>query len=174
MFRIVDIEGKARLVSQQPLGSGEFDAIELALGTRRFRARKIGFIAARKAEAAERIVTHWNGRESANEARLGDYVVTNLGTDRRVLRDRDGNANIYVIRGETFASLYLPTGETSDHGTIHRAIGEVEALPLPGGFEIVAPWGEVQRGAAGYLIRNGNDIYGNHQETFDATYERLS
>ena len=81
--------------------------------------------------------------------------------------------NVYVIAAERFAGLYEPTSENSEHGLIYRAKGVVSVLSLPGGFDIVAPWGERQRGASGYLLLNGDEVYGSSREAFDATYEVL-
>ncbi len=43
----------------------------------------------------------------------------------------------------------------------------MSALPLPGGFDILAPWGERQTGASGYLLLNGDEVYGSSHEAFD-------
>jgi hypothetical protein len=47
----------------------------------------------------------------------------------------------------------------------------VDAIRLPGGFDIAAPWGERQRVPSGYLILNGSEVYGSNAEAFRATYE---
>jgi hypothetical protein len=47
----------------------------------------------------------------------------------------------------------------------------VDAIRLPGGFDIAAPWGERQQAPSGYLILSGGEVYGNNAETFAATYE---
>ena len=47
----------------------------------------------------------------------------------------------------------------------------MSALSLPGGFDIVAPWGERQTGASGYLLLNGDEVYGISRDAFEATYE---
>ena len=54
---------------------------------------------------------------------------------------------------------------------MYRAKGVVSAIALPGGFDIVAPWGERETAPAGYLLLNGTEVYGCNQETFVATYE---
>ena len=90
----------------------------------------------------EMIETHSNGKETTNTARPGDYIVTNLSPQREPLLDRDGHLNIYVIRAAKFADLYEPTGERGAHGAVYRAKGVVSAIPLPGGFDIAARWGE--------------------------------
>ena len=81
--------------------------------------------------------------------------------------------NVYVILAERFADLYEPASRQSEHGTVHRAKGIVSALPLPGGLDIAAPWGERQTASAGYLLCNGAEVYGSNKETFEATYEIL-
>ena len=81
--------------------------------------------------------------------------------------------NVYVIAADKFPALYERTSEKGAHGAISRAKGMVSALPLPGGFDILAPWGERQRGASGYLLLNGAEVYGASREAFEATYEVL-
>ena len=56
-------------------------------------------------------------------------------------------------------------------GAIYKAKGEVQALLFSGGFELVAPWGEPQQGPEGYLLLNGDEVYGNNRATFDTSYE---
>jgi hypothetical protein len=135
------------------------------------RARKVGYVAARPASAGEVVETRWNGKVTTNTARAGDWVVTNLTAQREPLRDRAGNLDIYIIAADRFAGLYEPTGEDGEIGTIYRAKGVVDAIRLPGGFDIAAPWGERQQASSGYLILNGGEVYGNNAETFAATYE---
>ena len=102
-----------------------------------------------------------------------DWVVANLAPDAGILRDKGGNANIYAIRAKKFASLYRRAKGQNEFGDIYRATSQVEALYLSGGFEILAPWGEIQQADAGYLLRNGGEVYGNHKETFETTYELI-
>jgi hypothetical protein len=137
------------------------------------RARKIGFVAARKAKKPEVVETRWNGQETTNRARVADWIVTNLDPQQKPLRDDEGNVNRYVIPAEGFADLYEPTEGRNAYGAVYRAKGVVDAVALPGGFDIVAPWGERQTAPSGYLLCNGTDVYGNNTETFEATYQRL-
>ena len=153
------------------LTPADFADIAKELGQTPKRARKVGFIAARRAETSEAVETRWNGKETANIARPGDWVVTNLSPQREPLRDGDGCLNTYVIVQEKFSSLYEPTSENSEHGAVYRAKGVVATLSLPGGFDIIAPWGERQTGPAGHLLLSGDEVYGNNDETFAATYE---
>jgi hypothetical protein len=134
------------------------------------RARKVGFVAARPARQDVKIETRWNGTETTNTARKGDWIVTNLSPEQKALRDREGHLNTYVIRADRFHHLYEPTGAQNELGAVHRAKGVVEAIRLPGGFDIMAPWGERQRSPEGYLLCNGIEVYGNNAETFAATY----
>ena len=46
-----------------------------------------------------------------------------------------------------------------------------QVLYFAGGFELVAPWGELQQVPEGYLLLNGTEVYGNNRETFDTSYE---
>ena len=163
--------GAARLEADAKLTSADFADIAKELGQAPKRARKIGHVAARRAERSEVIETRWNGKETTNTARVGDWIVTNLSLKREPLRDREGHVNTYVIVPEKFAELYEPTPEKSELGDVYRAKGVVLALQLPGGFDIVAPWGERQTGSAGHLLLNGDEVYGANAETFAATYE---
>jgi hypothetical protein len=152
------------------LTPADFTRIAAELGQTPIRARKIGYVAAREATATETVETHWNGKETTNTARKGDFIVTNLTPQRLPLRDAEGRENTYVIAADKFAGLYAPTSERNEFGAIYRAKGVVSALPLPGGFDILAPWGERQTGASGYLLLNGTEVYGVVGEAFETTY----
>ena len=171
MHRIVRTGGKARLEADAVLTPADFARIAEELGETPVRARKVGYVAAREATTSEMVETRSNGKETTNTARPGDFIVTNLSPQREPLRDRDGRTNVYVIVPERFAALYEPTGEASPHGAVYRAKGIVSALRMPGGFDILAPWGERQTGASGYLLLNGDEVYAASRAAFDATYE---
>ncbi len=117
--------------------------------------------------------TRWNGKETEARAAKGDWIVTALGPDLAPLRDDEGHTNVYVIKADKFAELYEPAAAATSHGPAFRSRGVVEAIRLTGGFEIQAPWGETQRAADGWLLLNGGEVYGNHRDTFAATYEIL-
>ena len=87
--------------------------------------------------------------------------------------DAEGSVNTYAIKPEKFTQLYEPAAGVTEYGSVFRARGVVEALFLSGGFEIKAPWGETQRAKAGYLLLNGDEVYGNNRDVFDATYAVL-
>ena len=162
---------KPRLVATRQLTPADFRAVAVKLGKRPQTARRIGLVAARQATSSERVETRWNGRESQNTAAPGDWVVTNLSTLGKVLRDKAGFTNVYVIRADKFASLYdRHTGET-EAGAIYKAKGDVQVLYFAGGFELVAPWGELQQAPEGYLLLNDAEVYGNNRETFVTSYE---
>ncbi len=176
MFTIVHTgpgRDAVRIESDARLTPVEFKRIARDLVRPIVCARKVGFIAARPAQADETVETRWNGTETTNTACKGDWIVTNLSPEQQALRDREGHANTYVIQAERFPDLYEPTGAQNEHGAVYRAKGIVLAIRLPGGFDIVAPWGKRQRSADGYLILNGEEVYGNNAETFEATYERV-
>jgi hypothetical protein len=168
----VGIPPAIRLSAPQGVTPTDFDRIAAEV-TPPVRARKTGFVAARTATAREAVETRWNGAETKNVAEPGDIVATNLDPDGVALRDAAGNLNTYVIRAARFPELYEPTGRATEHGPMHRARTVVEAIHLPGGFEILAPWGEIQRADDGYLLRSGTEVYGNARGTFEATYEIL-
>ena len=177
MFEIVKrglMRDLARLVSDAELSQSDFKAVCDALEEAPVAARKVGFVAARPAHDVEVVSTQWEGEETSNTTEPGDWVVTNLSVDQEVLRDVDGNANTYVIKAQKFSQLYGVTDAANSFGDIYRSKGEVMSVFLPGGFDILAPWGERQNARSGYLLLNGDEVYGNQTETFRATYERLS
>ena len=163
----------ARVIATDTLGKTEFHRIAAMLGAPAVTARKTGSVAAHKAGNAQRVETRWNGKESANDAAPGDWIVTALGPDGQALRDGEGSTNVYVVREDKFSELYEPSNLASSAGPVFRPKGVVEAIRLEGGFEIEAPWGELQRGDDGWLLLNGDEVYGNHRDTFAATYEIL-
>lgn len=168
---------KIRLVALEGVDATQFDEVARQIGSAARRAKKFGFVAARQAVTAETVETRWNGKETENTAQPGDFVVTALTEGREVLRDGAGHANVYVIRAQKFPELYDVARElrhaskaAREAGDIYRPKGVVDALRLTGGFEIKAPWGEVQSAPSGYLLRNGLEVYGNNRETFEASY----
>jgi hypothetical protein len=131
-------------------------------------------VAVRPAKAGEVVETQWNGKETQNTAAHGDWIATNLSPDREVLRDSAGQANTYVIHPEKFASLFDRHVGNTEFGAIYKPKGTVQALHFSAGFEILAPWGEMQQSPDGYLVLNETEVYGNNRQTFDATYEIVS
>lgn len=172
MFRIEDgAPGMGlRLIAPGQLSRNDFRSIAEQLSAVPFRARKLGFIAARTTARCERIETHWNGQETTATAEVGDWIATNMDAHGHLLRDARGNLNVYVIKADRFPELYERVTGANEHGEVFRPRGSIEAVFLPGGFEILAPWGETQRADAGYLIDNGSEVYGNAKETFERTY----
>jgi hypothetical protein len=172
-FRIqtVGLLRRKRLIAQQQLTPADFRAVAVKLGQTPRRAHRTGLVAARQATAQENIETRWNGKESQDTAAPGDWIITNLSARGRVLRDKEGHTNVYVIRADRFSTLYdRDTGRT-EHGEIYKAKGSVEVLYLGAGFELMAPWGEVQKGDDGYLILNNQEVYGNNRATFKESYD---
>ncbi|MGO8955710.1 MAG: hypothetical protein ACLPWS_04220 [Rhodomicrobium sp.] len=162
-----------RLVSDAVLKPDDFDAIADALGQTPVRARKISCVAACRALEPTAVETRWQGEVTKNEARPGDWIVTNLDMRNEPLRDAAGSINRYVIRTETFERLYDRAPGETEWGPVFKAKGTVEALELPGGLDIPASWGERQTIEKGYLLRNGTSVYGNDAKSFCATYEIL-
>ncbi len=162
--------GWKRLIADRRLWREDFFSIARTLRRVPFCAYKVGEVAARIARKRERIQTFWDGVETVNIARKGDFIVTNLGPDRDALRGPDGALNSYVIREERFAELYEPVGIDTFFGPAHRARGGVRAYRLIGGFDIVAPWGERMAAESGFLILNGDDVYGAHRDAFHRSY----
>jgi hypothetical protein len=162
---------KQRLVSDSVLKTVDFKNVGKAIGVKPFSARKIAFVAARTTRRAKDIETRWNGKETWNTAKPGDFIVTNLTRRKTILRDQAGNVNTYVIKAKTFAKLYAPVSGKNKKGAFYKAKSVVEAIELSGGFDILAPWGQRERAPKGYLLLNGKDVYGNNAGTFQATYE---
>jgi len=175
MYRIelIGARRRRRVISEAALGEPEFRRIAADVGVVPRRARKTGLVAARVAVGGEHVETRWNGKETEARAAAGDWIVTALGGDLAPLRDDEGHKNVYVIKADRFPDLYEPTGRTTPDGATYRSKGVVEAIRVTGGFEIRAPWGETQRAADGWLLLNGGEVYGNHRDTFAATYELL-
>ncbi len=138
-----------RLIASEKMSADDFDELAKRLNSPIARARKIGFVAAQQAQKEQLIETLWNGKESQITAQTGDWIVTNLTPDLTILRDEDGNANIYAIRADKFPALYKRHEGANSFGDIYRAISQVDCLYLSGGFEIMAPWGELQRADSG-------------------------
>lgn len=177
MFMIVRSGAQAadaRLKSNSVLTPADFQRIANELGIPPIRARKIGYVAVRKAANSEVVETHSNGKETTNTARAGDYVVTNLSPQRTPLRDRDGHLNVYVIEAARFPDLYEPAGGDTLQGPVYRAKGVISAIALPGGFDITAPWGERQKAASGYLLLYHDMVYGGSHLAFEATHAILA
>jgi hypothetical protein len=176
-FRITAVEsGKARLVSSERLHASDFRPIAAELLVAPVRARKSGYVAARRAVQREIVETRWNGVETNNIAHPGDWIVTSLTPQQRALRDAEGRVNAYVLFAETFAKLYEPTAGLNHFGAIYRPQGKVPVLAVsfPGGFDILLINGERQRAPSGYLLLNSDVVYGDNAQTFEATYELLA
>jgi hypothetical protein len=165
---------KPRLKSARRLDVDDFRALCEMLRKSPIRARKIGYVAARRAQMRQHFETHWNGKESEITAEIGDWIVTTLSPAGAPMRDAEGHLNTYAIKPERFNELYEATDTETEFGRVYRAKGVVEALFLSGGFEIEAPWGEKQSANAGYLLLSGNEVYGNNRDTFEATYAVMS
>jgi hypothetical protein len=177
VFRIVHTgpgRDAVRVEADSRLTPEDFKRIASDLVRPVVRAHKVGLVAARLAEAVEAVETRWNGTETTNTACKGDWIVTDLSPSQEPLRDGEGELNTYVIQAERFRDLYEPTGAGSEFGAVYRARCAVDAVRLPGGFDIVGPWGERQTSPDGYLMCNGSEVYGNAAETFAATYEIVS
>ena len=173
MYRIefIGTRRRRRVIAETALDANEFQQIAADLGVVPRRARKTGLVAARKAVGDEPVETRWNGKETEARATTGDWIATTLDANLAPLRDDEGHKNVYVIKAARFPELYEPTGQTTPDGAIYRSKGLVEAIRVTGGFEIRAPWGETQRASNGWLLLNGGEVYGNHRDTFAATYE---
>jgi predicted acylesterase/phospholipase RssA len=160
-----------RLTSNAILTPADFEALTKQLSVDPLLAQKIGFVAARRAEKIEKVDTISDGYETTNTANVGDRIVTNMSLHGAALRDPGGRLNTYVIRGDAFERLYEATDRQSELGALFRAKGTVTVVELPGSFDILAPWKERQKAKAGYLVRNGDEIYGIEKSIFHRTYD---
>lgn len=120
------------------------------------------------------LVTEWKGEWTQNTAEPGDWIVTSLNPDRSVMRDSAGKENSYVIAAHRFDTLYERAPGECEFGAMFGAKSVVEALRFSGGLDIAAPWGERQTMPDGYLLRNGDEVYGNERWTFETAYQPLS
>jgi hypothetical protein len=163
-------QDQPRLQCNRVLDPAQFRSIAQALGVVPFKARKFARVAASKATRAEVVDSLWNGKETSNTAQPSDWIVTTLTASGEALRDAAGNLNRYVVAARTFPALYAESGGSSEHGGLYAAKTTIEAIKLAGGFDIVAPWGQRMSAPSGYLLLNGEEVYGNNAETFEATY----
>ena len=144
------------LTSTGILTASDFGALAKELSVDPLLAQKFGFVAARRAETAERVDTHSEGHETTNIANVGDWIITNMTPYGEALRDSTGRLDTYVIKADDFERRYVPVHRHSEFGALYSAKGTVWAIELPGSFDILGPWQERQKGKAGYLIRNGD------------------
>jgi hypothetical protein len=165
-----------RIVAARRLDAQAFRDTARGLGAAIGRYRKTAKVAAQPAAERQTVITHWNGEETRNIAESGDMLVTTLNADGSPALDTDGHVNTYVIGPARFEALYRAAGEPApqpEYGALFEARGEVEAFLAPGGFEIMAPWGEMERAASGYIVLNGEDVYGVAGEVFAQTYAKM-
>jgi hypothetical protein len=174
MYKIVKFLWRRRLTSDAVLKREDFDKIAADLGRSPVRARKIARVAACRVQEDMDFETRWGGEVTANRAKRGDWIVTNLNKDDTPLLDPAGNKNQYVVTAAGFEQRYdRAVGEAIGLGPLFQAKAtvEVDTLKFGAGLDILAPWGERQTIKSGYLLRNGADIYGNDEKAFLSTYE---
>jgi hypothetical protein len=159
----------ARLIASSTLTADDFQEAARQLGTIPEKARKSTLVWAEKCTEARRVDTFWNGQETTNYARHGDWIVTNLDETGEPLRDKDGKT--YVIDNSAFGRLYERTAAETTKEHLYERAGIVQALLFEDGFDICGPWGERQVASSGYLILSGDMVYGNNAQTFRATYK---
>ncbi len=131
--------------------------------------KKQGSVRARQAEAGEVVVTMLkNGQEETrNAANEGDFIVTNP----------DGEE--YIVPGKKFNARY----EVGAEDGVYLAKGFVRAATNPFGkpIEIMASWGEAQRGDERCLFADVCDEKGNRDgspyiiaaDEFARTYKQV-
>jgi hypothetical protein len=138
-----------------------------AHGLKAFRARMIGHVCARQITSQTALQDDAAGQRGA----IGDWLVTNMGKDRRFIGKDDGRPDTYVVPKDKFANLYQRDTGFTEFGEAYAPISVVDAVELPGGLDIVASWGDRRRFAAGFLLRNGREVYGADTPTFFSTFE---
>lgn len=194
----VEFSGKndlIQVVSDRILSADDFLAIESELKTKgieAFDARRTGFVSAQQVGEGGRIrvATSFDGVETENWAEPGDWIVANMDksfdnqqppnsdisvAESHVVRDEAGSYDRYVLKPQNFAKRYEATSHRTSQGVVYRSKTPqhpVRAVALPGGFDIIAPWGERQRRSVGYLLLSHGDVYGIYGPSFDMTYER--
>ncbi|MDZ4841438.1 MAG: hypothetical protein SH859_04720 [Hyphomicrobium aestuarii] len=140
-------------------------------GLQRRQARKTGTIRATRAVGGEQIEAHsTDGFQGFSTAKVGEFIATKLDRDLQVVRNPQGNLDQWVIKPEKFDELYTAASATDPE--LFQPTGKViEVLPFEGGIDIIAAWGEHQAIGNGYLVRNGDDVYGIDAATFHTTYD---
>ena len=178
-FTISETASGPRLSSDQRLSADvDFEAIIRDLATRGsslFQAVKAAPVAARQIPEESRDIlvrTCINGSETINTAKPSDWIVTSLDIDARPMQDRQGMKNVYVVKDDRFHTIYDLSAHSTEDGIICHPKGEkpIDVLAFPGGFDIVAPWGERQQASSGVIVRKAGDVYGIHIEAFQKTY----
>lgn len=170
---------RVRLISSEVLAAHEdFERIVLHLedfGLAVRGARKIAFVSAKQHHGAPiKIEVRANGKETDVDVKEGDWIVTNMDRNKQLIRDQQGSVNTYAIDKDRFDDLYELNEGRTEYGQVYKAKGVVDAIELPGGFDIVAPWKERQQAASGFIVRNGDDVYGIQRDMFDQTYEFIA
>ena len=106
---------------------------------------KKGTVEARQVTVPEEVTTTLadGTQETVNTAVPGDFVITNPGGER------------YILKPDNFAKRY----EATDEAGVYRAKGMARAFQNPTGAEIdiMAPWGEVQHGGPDCMIATTYD-----------------
>ena len=135
MFKIVHTgigRDDVRVEADALLVADDFNRIAKDLLRPVVRARKVGYVAARAARDGEVVETRWNGKQTTNTARAGDWVVANLTPRRRCATAR-GTSTPTSSGPITRQPLRPPTGH-NELGAIYRPKGVVAAIRLTGGF----------------------------------------
>ena len=170
MYTVSGSAEACRLTADALLTSDDFDMIARQLAThglKVFRARKIGHVCARQIPSQTAPPDDAAGQRGT----IGDWLVTNMSKDCRVIRKGDGRPDTYVIPKDKFTILYRRDTGLAEFGEVYAPISIVDAVELPGGLDIVASWGDRQRFTAGFLLRNGGEVYGADTPTFSSTFE---
>lgn len=178
-------ERTKRLVSDTKLTPEEFREIAAVIGGGPpIRARKLGHLAAYRADDQHRVPTQWQDEDTVNIAEPGDWIVIRLNKEGTAPdTDDNGKINTYVVKDDAFMRSNRRVGELEiRHPMIYpdRALpvfqgtATVDALYFSGGVDIIAPWGQRQSfGEAAYLLLNRDEVYGNAKASFEADYEVL-
>lgn len=165
-----------KFIANERLTPEGFHQLAEKRGARPRRARKLSLIAARRLEESQEVQTWSDGLETVRMAKPGDWLATNIDRRGEPLRDREGRLDQYVISAEVFEASYDPVGPQQEVGSFGRTYAKrdsVLALPMPEGFDILAPWGERQTVSSGYLLLSGDEVYGVAEAAFLETYAFL-
>jgi hypothetical protein len=164
MFRLVPQDaGEGPLLRcDHPLTALDFRRVSERLGIERQRARKRGLVAAR--------------RTDMTTSGSGDWLVTTLDEHRQPIRNRDGRVHTSSVSAERFPVLYALVADIppTPDGHVFERRSDLEALRLPGPFDIVAPWGQRQQGLRGWLLLDGGEVSAITDDQFSDSYVVLS
>lgn len=142
-------------------------------GFARRPAQKTGLVRASRAVGGELVEANgYDGFQSEATAQPGDYIVTKLDRALQAFRNAEGKLDQWVVPPKVFRNSYIAASPT-DTELFRPTERAIEVLPFEGGIDILMPSGDHQSIPNGYLVRNGEHVYGIDAASFHATYDFL-